>query len=59
VRRQRKVIPVVDVVVFSGVVDLGDVDLSGGTDHVERLGVGVSTTGRLHLLAARGERHRG
>ena len=43
VRRQRKIIPVIDLVVFSGVIDFNDVDLSGSIDHVERNAAGVGT----------------
>ncbi len=55
-RRQRKVIPVVDVAV-SVIVNL-DVERSSApstTDHVERTAVGVGTTDRLHLPADPGQ----
>lgn len=57
-RRRRKGIPVIDVVVFNGVLHLNDVELGGRTDHVGRAAVGVGTADRLHLPADSGERRR-
>jgi hypothetical protein len=53
-RQQRKLLSLVnhDDIVFNGVVEVGHID------HVERSTVGRCETGRLHVLAAPGERCR-